>query len=175
VYKFWRISPIEVPIFFAGVFVTVFSTIENGIYTTIATSAALLLYRVFKARGRFLGKVKIHSVIGDNNIVDRDHDKKADYGTITREVTEFNDQTSVRNAFLPIDHADGSNPAIELETPFPGIFIFRFSEGYNYPNANHYLEYLVRYVFEKTQRTNPSTYPRPGVSIRHLHNLINPC
>jgi solute carrier family 26 (sodium-independent sulfate anion transporter), member 11 len=169
VYKFWRISPIEVPIFFAGVLVTVFSTIENGIYTTIATSAALLLYRVFKARGRFLGKVKIHSVIGDNNIIDHDHDKKADYGTITRDVIEFDDHTSVRNAFLPIDHTDGSNPAIELQTPVPGVFIFKFSEGYNYPNANHYLEYLVRYVFEKTQRTNQSLYAKPGVSTRYFY------
>jgi sodium-independent sulfate anion transporter 11 len=167
VYKFWRISPIEVPIFFAGVFVTVFSTIENGIYTTVATSAALLLYRVFKARGRFLGKVKIHSVFGDS-IIDRDQDKKTDYGTITRDVTEFNDSASVRNAFLPIDHTDGSNPAIELEAPVPGVFIFKFSEGYNYPNANHYLEYLVHYVFEKTQRTNQSTYSKPGVSTRHF-------
>src|ERR1700753_2675324 len=31
--KFWRISPLEVPIFLAGVLVTVFSSIENGIYT----------------------------------------------------------------------------------------------------------------------------------------------
>jgi sodium-independent sulfate anion transporter 11 len=165
VYKFWRISPIEVPIFFAGVIVTVFSSIENGIYTTIATSAAVLVFRMFKAPGRFLGKVKIHSVVGDTNFGERDLDKKVDYGTITRDVTEFDDKTSVRNAFLPIDHNDGSNPAIELTTPYPGIFIFRFSEGYNYPNCNHYLDYLVAYIHQHTQRTNPSTYPRPGVCL----------
>jgi sodium-independent sulfate anion transporter 11 len=164
VYKFWRISPLEVPIFFAGVFVTIFTTIENGIYTTVATSAALLVFRLFKARGRFLGLVKVRSVTGEANLTERDPDKKADYGTITRDVSG-DDTLTTRNAFLPIDHNDGSNPAIDLDSPYPGIFIFRFSEGFNYPNCNHYLDYLVSHIYEKTQRTNPATYPRPGVSL----------
>ena len=36
VFQFWETSPLEVVIFFAGVFVTVFTNIENGIYVTIA-------------------------------------------------------------------------------------------------------------------------------------------
>jgi solute carrier family 26 (sodium-independent sulfate anion transporter), member 11 len=164
VYQFWRVSPLEVPIFFAGVIVTVFSSIENGIYTTISVSAALLLWRVFKAKGRFLGRVQIHSVVGDH-ILQREPDlKKGDYGTVTRPVKEFDDNSAVRNAFLPIDHHDGSNPAIVVTDPYPGIFIYRFSEGYNYPNANHYLDKLTAEIFSKTRRTNPATYPRIGVS-----------
>jgi len=176
VYQFWRVSPFEVFIFFAGVFVTVFSSIENGIYTTISVSAALFLFRAFKAQGRFLGRVKIHSVIGDHHFENDDNEpKKSDYGTVTRPtgrglggglggVSDVNpdDDLAVRNAFLPIDHNDGSNPAIELDTPYPGIFIYRFSEGYNYPNANHYLDYMVKVILEKTRRTNPASYGRLG-------------
>ncbi|KAF2635318.1 sulfate permease-like protein [Massarina eburnea CBS 473.64] len=160
VYQFWRISPLEVVIFFAGVLVTVFSTIENGIYTTITTSAALWWFRTFKAQGRFLGKAKIHSVIGDHLLDPREGDKEFSKGTPRRTHTENED--SVRNVFLPIDHHDGSNPLIELEDPYPGIFIYRFSVGFIYPNANHYLDKLVATVFQKTRRTNPATYGRPG-------------
>ncbi|KAK5250190.1 hypothetical protein LTR40_011521, partial [Exophiala xenobiotica] len=34
--------------------------------------------------------------------------------------------------------------------------------GFNYPNANHYTDYLVKYIFEHTRRTNEHSWPRPG-------------
>ena len=152
VYQFWRTSPIEVLIFFAGVFVTIFSSIENGIYTTITTSMALFLYRTFKAQGRFLGKVKVHSVIGDH-LVEGNGEFKGDNN---------DPDAAARNIYLPIGAEDGSNPMIKPEHPYPGIFIYRFSNGYNYPNANHYSDYLVETIFRETKRTNPFSYGRPG-------------
>ncbi|MCJ1438759.1 Sulfate permease 2 [Xylographa pallens] len=155
-YQFWRVSPLEVIIFFAGVLVTVFSSIENGIYTTICVSVAVLLFRVVKAKGRFLGRVKVHSVIGDR-LVNNDGKVGEGYGSISD-----NHDSSMRNIFLPIEHNDGSNPQVDVESPYPGIYIFRFSEGYNYPNANHYLDYMVATIFAETRRTNPDNYPRLG-------------
>ena len=149
-YQFWRVSPLEVLIFMVGIFVTIFSSIENGIYCTISISAAVLLYRVVKANGHFVGKVKVHSVVGDHLLEDKFHDQ-----TKTHE-------DGTRNIFVPLDHNDGSNPNINIESPYPGIFIFRFSEGFNYPNANHYTDYLVTYVLDHTRRTNPDSWPRPG-------------
>jgi sodium-independent sulfate anion transporter 11 len=163
VYQFWRVSPLEVPIFFAGVIVTVFSSIENGIYTTICVSAALLLVRILKAKGRFLGKVKIHSVVGDH-IVGEDA-KAANYGTVAGSnapKTGSSQDSLTRNIFLPFDRRDGSNPGLHIQSPYPGIFIYRFSEGFNYPNANHYLDHLTNTIFASTRRTNLSHYPRPG-------------
>lgn len=159
VYQFWKISPIEVLIFFAGVLVTIFSSIENGVYTTVVVSAALLLFRVFKAQGRFLGRVKVHSVIGDHLFDGSD----AKYGSNGPQPQPGNDpDKSARNIFLPIDHGDGSNPMVHAEHPYPGVFIYRFSEGYNYPNANHYLDYMVDVIFKNTRRTNLQSYPRLG-------------
>lgn len=162
VYQFWRVSPLEVPIFFAGVLVTVFSSIENGIYTTICVSLALFLFRVLKAKGRFLGKVKIHSV-SEDAIIGDSHKSTAllDNGTFTKSAVSYDDAPS-RNVFLPIDHGDGSNPDVEVAVPYPGIFIYRFSEGFNYPNANHYLDQLTNHIFAETRRTNAGHYPRPG-------------
>jgi sodium-independent sulfate anion transporter 11 len=158
VYQFWRISPLEVFIFFAGVIVTVFSSIENGIYVTVSVSAALFGFRAFKAKGRFMGRAKIHSVVGDHLLDPSREDKKETGARKSPQESE----DSVRNIFLPIDHHDGSNPLIELEDPYPGIFVYRFSEGFNYPNANHYLDQLTEIIFQKTRRTNPSNYARPG-------------
>ncbi|EAA36099.1 sulfate permease [Neurospora crassa] len=160
VYQFWLVSPLEVIIFFVGVFVTIFSSIENGIYCTVCLSFAVLLFRILKAQGRFLGRVKVHSVLGDHVIGD-DPRKPVDggYGTFAGSGSS---DAPYRNIFLPLTHADGSNPEIELDNPYPGIFIYRFSEGFNYPNASHTLEYMVRYIHQNTRRTTLSHFDRPG-------------
>lgn len=147
-YQFWRVNPLEVVIFFVGVFVTIFSSIENGIYCTICISAAVLLFRIVKARGQFLGRVRVHSLQGDQV----DHDNG-----VFRESTD-----NYRNIFLPINHYDGSNPHIQVQQPRPGIFIYQFSEGFNYPNAGHLLDGLVQTVFALTRRTKLNSYSRLG-------------
>jgi sodium-independent sulfate anion transporter 11 len=38
----------------------------------------------------------------------------------------------------------------------------RVSEGFNYPNANHYTDHLVSHIFATTRRTNPQTWGNPG-------------
>ena len=163
VYQFWKVNPIEVFIFFAGVLVTIFSSIENGIYTTICVSVAVLLFRVVKARGHFMGKVQIHSVIGDHLVEDkfpsyRDDGRKQETGNSSPGV----DDSHTRDIFLPISHHDGSNPSVNVESPYPGIYIYRFSEGFNYPNANHYTDNLLQTIFRETRRTNPDSFPRLG-------------
>ncbi len=171
VYQFWRISPLEVIIYFAGVIVTVFSSIENGIYTTISVSVAVLLFRVVKAKGRFLGKVKIHSVVGDH-LIDLDEGKQPAGAGRYGSFGSSDPDKSTRNIFLPISHTDGSNPEVDVESPYPGIFIYRFSEGFNYPNANHYLDYMVATIFKETRRTNPNSYPKRGVSFLSFPGLL---
>ncbi|KAG6381886.1 sulfate permease [Boletus reticuloceps] len=57
VYTYWRVSPLEFFIWLAAVIVTVFSTIEYGIYTSISASLALLLLRVAHPRGYFLANL----------------------------------------------------------------------------------------------------------------------
>jgi sodium-independent sulfate anion transporter 11 len=146
---------LEVLIFFAGVIVTVFTSIEDGIYTTVCVSLALFLFRVFKARGRFLGVVKVHSVIGDHLV-------EGDDAHLSSKFDKADPDSAARSIFLPIGSEDGSNPLIKPDHPYPGIFIYRFSEGYNYPNAGHYLEYMVQTIFRETQRTNPNSYGRLG-------------
>ena len=157
VYQFWRVSPLEVFVFFVGVFVSVFANIEDGLYATVCISAAILIYRILKARGRFLGKVRVHSVLGDHVIGEDPNKPVGEYGTFE----ETMDNTA-RNVFLPLDHGDGSNPEVEIDSPYPGVFIYRFSEGFNYPNANFSLDYLTEFVLAHTRRTSAESFGRPG-------------
>ena len=122
VYSYWRVAPLEFIIWFAAVLVTIFSSIENGIYASIASSLALLLVRLAHPRGAFLGKVTVR---GDSS------DSKA-----TREV------------FLPLNEKRQgiANPGIKVSPPAPGVLIYRFEESYLYPNISILNSVLVDYV-----------------------------
>ncbi|KAF2638289.1 sulfate permease-like protein [Massarina eburnea CBS 473.64] len=132
VYQFWETSPLEVVIFFVGVFVTVFTNIEYGIYVTIGASFGLLAWRMLFTHGSILGKVKIHRATPD---------------TIAHRGSETpSSSTTTREAYLPVNHKDGSNPLIEPEAPYPGILIFRFTGGFTYLNQQGYMDELVAHA-----------------------------
>ncbi|KAJ2800215.1 hypothetical protein H4R21_003265 [Coemansia helicoidea] len=137
VMMFWRVSPFEFVIFWAGVVVSVLTSIDNGIYTTVATSAALLLFRIAKARGKFVGVVKVYDRPAPGVV---DADRPA--------------QSRQRNIYVPLDRSDGVNPSIFPQEPHNGVFIYRLNEGYLYPNAVHFTDYMVDQVKART---------RPGI------------
>jgi len=114
---------------------TVFGTIEIGIYTTIAVTGALLLYRTAKAHGDFVGRIRVYGADG---------------------------YAEPRNIFIPIDHADGSNPSVPVESPLPGVFIFRPRENIVYANANHFTDALVERIFKETKPTSAHDFLRLG-------------
>ncbi|GAO13438.1 uncharacterized protein UV8b_00576 [Ustilaginoidea virens] len=156
VFQFWRVSPLEVPIFLAGVLVTVFSSIENGIYTTMSVSFAILLWRLFLSRGRVLGVARIRTARAKQLAVG---DKKS-----SGEAEAFAQESdeSLRTGFLPLDHEDGSNPRVVVSSPHPGIYIYRFAEGFNYPNAGRYMNHLTDLIFKETRRTDAGLLGRLG-------------
>ncbi|KAK0388873.1 hypothetical protein NLU13_5116 [Sarocladium strictum] len=158
VYQFWRVSPLEVIIFFAGVFVTIFSTIENGIYTTICMSVAVVIFRIVLSNGRFLGPARIRTLQAAHGAASPSSASETKLGSEKIEEHEI----SSRTGFLPIQHQDGSNPAVAVESPYPGIFIYRFAEGLKYPNASHYMNHLTETIFKQTRRTNPDLLGKLG-------------
>ncbi|KAH7323024.1 sulfate transporter family-domain-containing protein [Stachybotrys elegans] len=149
VYQFWRVAPHEVVIFFAGVLVTIFNTIETGVYVTMSLSFAVVVIRLFLSRGRMLGIARIRTA-------EARHNGKEDEAVVE------DSETSLRTGFLPLDHANGTNPTVPVHSPYPGVFIYRFAEGFNYPNASHYLNHLTDVIFKETRRTDPSLLGRMG-------------
>lgn len=133
VYQYWETSPLEVLIFFGGVFLTIFTNIENGIYLTMCSSLALLLWRHILSRGSFLGRVRIYRSTPESV-----NQAGGAYGPGGDRIP--------REAYLPVSHKDGSNPGINFDTPYPGVFIYRFSEGFTYLNQQRYLDAIVEHV-----------------------------
>ncbi|KAH9934918.1 sulfate permease [Fomitopsis serialis] len=127
VYHYWRVSPLEFIIWAASVLVTVFSTIEDGIYTAIATSAALLLVRLARPRGYFLGKVKVRG-------------------------SEKSDAES-RDVYVPLNPKPSLLKAgVKVAPPAPGVIVYRFEESVLYPNAALLNTVIVDYVKENMRR-----------------------
>lgn len=62
-WNLWKMSPTDCFSFVVTVFITVFSSIENGIYFAICWSCALLLLRVAFPAGKFLGRIEIVEVV----------------------------------------------------------------------------------------------------------------
>ncbi|KAI0202121.1 sulfate permease [Astrocystis sublimbata] len=149
VYQFWQVSPIEVILFFAGVLIMVFTDIETGVYFVVAASAALLLLRIAKANGSFLGKVDVYQVSSHST---------SNSSSIERGATT----STKREAFLALNRKDGSNTNINIRNPYPGVFVYRFSEGFNYTNTAHYMDELVAYIQEHTRPTTSDRYDKVG-------------
>lgn len=167
VFQFWRVAPHEVPIFFAGVLVTIFTNIENGVYTTICASVAVLIWRLVLSHGHFLGRARLrtirHNVAGVSPSSGGETPKEKAGSTTSSDYVE-DPELSLRPGFLPVEHGDGSNKEIIIDNPFPGVFVYRFTEGFNYPNASHYLSHLTEVIFKATRRTDPSRLGKLGVS-----------
>jgi sodium-independent sulfate anion transporter 11 len=154
-YEFWRISPLDVIVFFAGLVVTIFTSIENGIFATIALSLLLLLVRMFKSKGRFLGSVKVRSVEAIRLV-------KGISEPLRSEESSLLSRGSLREVFIPLDRIDGVNPNVRIRKPAAGFFIYRFSNGLNYQNSNYYMEQLIQAIREETRMTNPPVHEKAG-------------
>nr|AAA33615.1 sulfate permease II [Neurospora crassa] len=152
VYKFWLTSPLEVVIFFAGVFVSIFTSIENGIYVTVAASGAVLLWRIAKSPGKFLGQTEIYTAPRELVRGSKDSGRSRKACCRSRSTT----------AFLSLDRDDLSNPELQISTPWPGIFVYRFGEGLNYVNSAKHLDNLTIHVFKHTRRTELNKFEKLG-------------
>ena len=126
-YGFWRISPFEFFIWAAAVLVTIFSTIENGIYVSLATSGVLLIFKLTHPRGHFLGRVRVHP---------------------------SGNTSESRDVFVPLSHNRVINPQIRVDPPssVPGMLVYRFEETYLYPNCSVLNSEIVDHVKATTRR-----------------------
>ncbi|TBU50099.1 sulfate permease [Dichomitus squalens] len=130
VYSFWRVSPVEFVIWFASVLVTVFATIEDGIYTSVAASLALLLIRIARPRGQFLGRVTLH----------------------------YTKESSSRDVYIPLKpNKFLMNSEVKVDPPSPGIVVYRFEESLLYPNSSLVNDAIVDYVKGHTKRGKDMT------------------
>lgn len=137
-YKYWRLSPPDFFIWTVGVVLAMFTSLEISIYVTICISLALILLRNARSRGEFLGQARIyHLPTSDNSPASPDAQDLA-----------------TRPVYLPLTHADGSNPILPLASPHPGVVIYRLPAPLSYLNQSQHMHRLVQHVKAHTRPGN---------------------
>ena len=137
-YKLWRINPLEFIIFFAAVVVSIFTTLEGGIYTAVGASLVVLLYRICRPAGEFLGRLRISAYEGASGL-----------------------SSTIRYIWIPIRRKN-LNPGIFVQDPPPGIIVYRFEESFLFPNASYMNDRIASYAKEKTRRGKSTQYKTLG-------------
>jgi solute carrier family 26 (sodium-independent sulfate anion transporter), member 11 len=122
----------------ASVIVTIFSTLEDGIYTSVGASIVVLLYRIARPRGHFLGRVCIQPI----------------------ESSQIQPDKS-RSVYVPL-RSKNMNPDIHVEDAPPGVLIYRFEESFTFPNASLLNDRIVDYAKAKTRRGLLTQYKTLG-------------
>ena len=158
-YKYWQLAPLELFIWVVGVAVAIFDSLETSIYCGIALSFVLLLVRLARTKGEFLGRVSAYRVVDElrdcSDESSEDESRAASEKSKTRR-----SQSSERDIYMPLNRKDASNPNIKVETPYPGVFVYRFTEGYNYTNQAMHVDALVTYVTSNTRRTSEEQFEK---------------
>ncbi|KAK8018310.1 sulfate permease [Apiospora marii] len=200
--RMWHTAPPDLVFFFVGVLVAIFDSLEDGIYVTVALSLALLLLRIAKSSGQFLGRVTVypnyhHSFAQDkpsHDAAEKHNKHQADdlaeagsHGLIISTERQRpaspsktamsqvqpvhqseNDEASVsrlplaRDAFFRLDRGEAINPRLAIISPYPGVFAFRFPNGFNYINQAQLIDTLANRIMSHTRRTTVPEYAHPG-------------
>ncbi|KAM0546737.1 hypothetical protein ACHAPJ_010665 [Fusarium lateritium] len=137
VLKYWYLSPLECIIWVVGVVVAIFTGLETAIYLTTGLSFLLLLVRIARTKGQFLGRVHVRQI-------DPSQDEQL-------KSTEKPENATTRDIYLPLARHDASNKDVMVESPHPGVLICHFPEGLNYLNQALHLKTLTDYVYTHTR------------------------
>ena len=127
---YWYISRIEAVIWISSVIATVFASVQYGISIAILASLALLLVRIARPQGQFLGTATLRLV-----------DDKGDEST--------------REVFVPLDLGDEGilNIKTVVKPPAPWIVIYRLGESFTYPNASSVNLTIMEHFKENAKRS----------------------
>ncbi|KAK5987960.1 Sulfate permease 2 [Cladobotryum mycophilum] len=149
-FRYWQLSPIELLIWVVGVAVAIFYTLEWCIYTGVILSFVVLLVRLAKTKGRFLALARVRRNVAGKGQVNFDPTTP----------TLAKSPPSTRVAFIPLDRKDASNPDVTLETPYPGVFVYRLSEGFNYTNQAYHVDIMSNYIMENSRRMSEERFEK---------------
>lgn len=186
-WSFWKISPIDCGIFLVALLITIFSSIENGIYFAIAASIAVLLFRVAKPAGQFLGKVQVAEII--NPIIVETNESETDsqstvsdleiHQVLTRNSASFKStdksklnlkearkqpltqQIKYHTRWVPLTK-EGVNARVHVTPPPPGVIVFKPLESFTYPNASKQIDRVSDEAKRLTRKGKSYQYSDTG-------------
>ncbi|KAM0333556.1 hypothetical protein ACHAQA_002221 [Verticillium albo-atrum] len=172
-HRYWQLSPFELLIWVVGLAVALFHSLEVSIYVTTALSLGLVLARMARTPGSFLGRVRIYMVPAcDKEPTTPGPSDRSGPAMEMSQRPQTKDTMKSYDAFLPLQRNDGSNPDVPLEAPYPGVFIYRFAETLNYTNQAQHVDLMASCITSRTRRTTPED-PSTTASDR-LWNIQTP-
>ncbi|ANB14441.1 Sul1p [Sugiyamaella lignohabitans] len=165
-WKFWKSSPVETIVFLGAVFLSVFVSLESGIYFSFAACLVFLLLRISFPTGQFLGRVEVveylnpnyseaNGAIEETSRIDNDPEDKKKYEVVRQTSSSGSANpkpTTVKKyTWVPLNHHN-INKDVLIQPPPPGVFVFRPGESFTFPNAARQLEILVQEVRKQTRK-----------------------
>lgn len=145
-FKYWRSSPLEFIIWVTGLAIAIFDSLEMSIYITIGLSMALLLIRMARGSGSFLGQARAQTV-----------SSAPDSCRIP-----FIPVSDAKNVFLPLTNRHGFHPTTHIASPYPGVFVYRFRHPFNYLNQAQQIDQISEHILAHTtsaKEEGPDTKP----------------
>ncbi|WPK24932.1 hypothetical protein PUMCH_002231 [Australozyma saopauloensis] len=183
-WNLWEINPIDCGIFLIAVIITIFASIEDGIYFAIAASAAVLLFRVAKPTGQFLGRIRVAEVVNPSivftdersistdesadveiqQVLSRDSynaaDSKAKYKSgkesplTADQLLVTNPQIKFHSRWVPLSK-QSINDDIDVLPPPEGVIVFRPLQSFVYPNSSTLTDDISDEAKRTTRRGKP--------------------
>ncbi|CZR70174.1 related to sulfate permease II [Phialocephala subalpina] len=142
-YKYWQLSPLELLIW-------VYLYDHCALICSVAGPNG-------SAHGVFLGQIKAKRIVRSEEEEEKEKETASSDGdkTFSSDVPSSSTEAEgiVREAFLPMDKKDNSNPRVEVVMPYPGVFLYRFDEALNYINAARHIDHMLLYITAYTRRT----------------------
>ncbi|KAL9945734.1 hypothetical protein D7B24_007038 [Verticillium nonalfalfae] len=154
--RYWQLSPFELLIWVVGLAIALFESLDMSIYVTTGLSLGLLLVRMARTPGSFLGRVRIHLVPADDQAMPASHPSEGVAPKAkTADIIPGEVAVESYDAYLSTQRNEGFNPRVPLETPYPGMFIYRFPQTLNYTNQGQHVDLISSYITSHTRRTTP--------------------
>ncbi|KAI9473831.1 MAG: sulfate transporter family-domain-containing protein [Benjaminiella poitrasii] len=145
--QLFRVSPFELFTFIAAVLITFFTTVEYGIYVSVALSIIFMLLRIARPRYAVLGRIPVQPSTTYYNLNDVGGDKKQGLNDDSTDsnltAAQNGDHEDARYIYVRQDHQTLSHL---VEPPPDGVVIFRFDESLTYPNAGFISDKIMHYI-----------------------------
>lgn len=128
--RLWAVHPTEFLIFLTALIITLFTSVDLGIYVPVGLSLVIQLYRTARPNYSVLGKLVLHDG-GDDAV---------------------NENTKEKALYYPITHPCFKDNLTEIA---PGIIAFRPEENIIFQNAAWVFDKLTDQIKSKTRRGEP--------------------
>lgn len=157
-HQLFKVNPFELFTFIAAVLITFFTSVEYGIYVSVAMSIVAMLLRIARPRYAVLGRIPVQPSASYYNPNDPHNEKGyviIDHGNNTPPSSDKNSNLSDEDMHYIYVKQDHQTLSHLVESPPEGVVIFRFDESLTYPNAGFISDKIMHYIQDNFDSGSP--------------------